>query len=56
MARRLLLRQFGSAELAPAAHNAGPTAVAAYGGAPTHSALTYVADVQSRWRALQGCR
>jgi hypothetical protein len=56
MARRLGLRQFGSTELALAASNAGPTAVAAYGGAPTHATLTYIANVKWRWRMLRGCR
>jgi soluble lytic murein transglycosylase-like protein len=53
---RLLLRRFGSTELALAAYNAGPTAVVAYGGAPTQGTLTYIANVQSRWQALRGCR
>jgi peptidoglycan DL-endopeptidase CwlO len=53
---RQLLRRFDSTDLALAAYNAGPTAVAAYGGAPTHATLTYLANVKSRWRELRGCR
>ena len=52
---RLLLDRFHSADLALAAYNAGPTAVAAVGGAPTEQTLTYVADVTRRWRALTRC-
>ena len=52
---RLLLDRFHSADLALAAYNAGPTAVAAAGGAPTKQTLTYVADVTRRWRALAAC-
>jgi soluble lytic murein transglycosylase-like protein len=53
---RALLDRFASPELALAAYNAGPTAVARSGGAPTSETLTYVADVTARWRALDGCR
>jgi soluble lytic murein transglycosylase-like protein len=53
---RLLLRRFDSTDLALAAYNAGPSTVAAYGGAPTQGTLTYVANVTARWRALHGCR
>jgi soluble lytic murein transglycosylase-like protein len=53
---RTLLDRFTSPELALAAYNAGPTAVARAGGAPTGDTLTYVADVTARWRALDGCR
>jgi soluble lytic murein transglycosylase-like protein len=52
---RLLMRRFDSADLALAAYNAGPTAVAAFGGAPSQETLTYVANVNARWRALHGC-
>lgn len=51
-----LLAQFGSTDLALAAYNAGPTAVAAAGGAPTQETLDYVANVTSLWRVLRGCR
>ena len=51
-----LLEQFHSPDLALAAYNAGPTAVAAAGGAPTQETLDYVANVTSLWRALRGCR
>ena len=53
---RQLFDQFGSAELALAAYNAGPTAVATAGGAPSAQTHQYAADVQSRWRSLAGCR
>jgi soluble lytic murein transglycosylase-like protein len=53
---RTLLDRFASPDLALAAYNAGPTAVARAGGAPTGETLTYVADVTARWRALDGCR
>jgi membrane-bound lytic murein transglycosylase MltF len=51
-----LLEQFHSTDLALAAYNAGPTAVAATGGAPTQETLDYVANVTSLWRELRGCR
>ena len=51
-----LLTEFHSTDLALAAYNAGPTAVAAAGGAPTQETLDYVADVTSLWRELRGCR
>lgn len=50
-----LLARFGSTDLALAAYNAGPTAVARAGGAPTGETLTYVANVNRIWRTLQGC-
>lgn len=53
---RKMLDRFDSTDLALAAYNAGPTAVARAGGAPSGSTLTYVADVTGRWRALVGCR
>ena len=51
-----LLDEFHSPDLALAAYNAGPTAVAAAGGAPTQETLGYVANVTSLWRKLRGCR
>jgi soluble lytic murein transglycosylase-like protein len=51
-----LLREFHSTDLALAAYNAGPTAVAQAGGAPTQETLDYVANVTSLWRELRGCR
>jgi len=51
-----LLAQFHSTDLALAAYNAGPTAVARAGGAPTQETLDYVANVTSLWRELRGCR
>src|SRR6266511_1782320 len=50
-----LLHRFGSTDLALSAYNAGPTAVAAVGRAPTLQTVTYVANVNSIWRRLQGC-
>ena len=52
---KLLLNRFQSTDLALAAYNAGPTAVSRVGRAPSRETLTYVANVQSRWRALSGC-
>jgi soluble lytic murein transglycosylase-like protein len=51
-----LLGEFHSTDLALAAYNAGPTAVAEAGGAPTQETLDYVANVTSLWRELRGCR
>jgi soluble lytic murein transglycosylase-like protein len=51
-----LLRRFHSTDLALAAYNAGPTAVAEAGGAPTAGTVDYVANVTSLWRELRGCR
>lgn len=53
---RLQLDRFSSSNLALAAYNAGPTAVANAGSAPSDESLTYVADVTSVWRSLAGCR
>jgi peptidoglycan DL-endopeptidase CwlO len=53
---RLMLQRFHSTDLALAAYNAGPTAVARAGGAPSAEVLTYVANVTRLWRRLQGCR
>jgi len=52
---RLQFDRFASSDLALAAYNAGPTAVANAGGAPSGETLTYVADVTSIWRSLAGC-
>lgn len=52
---RMLFDRFPSSDLALAAYNAGPTAVAEAGGAPSGETLTYVADVTSIWRSLAGC-
>ena len=50
-----LLERFHSTDLALAAYNAGPTAVAKVGGAPNDESLTYVANVTQIWRLLHGC-
>ena len=51
-----MLGQFGSADLALAAYNAGPGAVTRAGGAPGAETLTYVANVNRLWQRLQGCK
>lgn len=53
---RLLLDRFGSSDLALAAYNAGPTAVALAGGAPSTDVVRYVANVNALWRSVAGCR
>jgi peptidoglycan DL-endopeptidase CwlO len=53
---RALLDRFHSSDLALAAYNAGPTAVDDFGGAPSGTTLTYVANVTVLWRELRGCR
>jgi len=53
---RLMLDRFHSTDLALAAYDAGPTAVARAGGAPSAEVLTYVANVTALWRRLNGCR
>lgn len=52
---RQMLDRFGSSDLALAAYNAGPTAVADAGGAPSVETLDYVANVTALWRELRGC-
>ncbi len=52
---RQMLDEFGTMDLALAAYNAGPTAVARAGGAPSADVLTYVANVTTAWRAHSGC-
>ena len=51
----LMLSRFGSADLALAAYNAGPSAVERYVGAPGGETITYVANVNRLWQRLQGC-
>ena len=51
-----LLERFHSTDLALAAYNAGPTAVADAGGAPTGETVQYVANVTALWRQLRACR
>jgi soluble lytic murein transglycosylase-like protein len=53
---RQMIDRFHSSDLALAAYNAGPTAVAAAGGAPTAETVDYVANVTALWRELRGCR
>jgi soluble lytic murein transglycosylase-like protein len=52
---RQMLDQFGTMDLALAAYNAGPTAVANAGGAPSADVLTYVANVNAIWHNHAGC-
>jgi soluble lytic murein transglycosylase-like protein len=47
---RSMLNRFKDSDLALAAYNAGPTAVAAAGGAPNVTSLAYVANVNRVWR------
>jgi len=53
---RLQFDGFPSSDLALAAYNAGPTAVAEAGGAPADETAAYVAEVTAVWRSLAGCR
>ena len=53
---RQLLDRFNSTDLALAAYNAGPTAVAIAGGAPSADVVRYVANVDTQWRSVAGCR
>jgi soluble lytic murein transglycosylase-like protein len=53
---RQLIDRFDSTDLALAAYNAGPTAVAQSGGAPTIDVVRYVANVNAVWRAHAGCQ
>ena len=53
---RQLLDRFGSSDLALAAYNAGPTAVAGAGGAPSIEVQRYVSNVNRLWNSVAGCR
>jgi peptidoglycan DL-endopeptidase CwlO len=53
---RQMLNEFGTTDLALAAYNAGPTAVARAGGAPSEDVLRYVANVNLIWHTHSGCR
>ena len=53
--RKMLARFDGDLDLALAAYNAGPTAVAKAGRAPSLETLAYVLDVKGRAAALAGC-
>jgi soluble lytic murein transglycosylase-like protein len=50
-----MLDRFGSLELGLAAYNAGPTAVARAGGAPSLETLRYLKNVEARANRLVGC-
>jgi soluble lytic murein transglycosylase-like protein len=51
-----LLDRFDNADLALAAYNAGPTAVAEAGGAPSGAVVQYVDNVDAVWHDVAGCR
>jgi soluble lytic murein transglycosylase-like protein len=51
-----MIDRFGNTDLALAAYNAGPTAVARAGGAPSREVQTYVANVNAQWHSVAGCR
>jgi soluble lytic murein transglycosylase-like protein len=51
-----LLDRFDNADLALAAYNAGPTAVAKAGGAPSGEVVQYVDNVDAVWHDVAGCR
>lgn len=53
---RQMLDRFGSTDLALAAYNAGPTAVARAGGAPSTEVQRYIANVNAQWNSVAGCR
>ena len=53
---RQMLDRFGSVDLALAAYNAGPTAVARAGRAPSLATLRYVKNVEARAGLLVTCR
>ena len=53
---RQMLDRFGSVDLALAAYNAGPTAVARVGRAPSLATLRYVKNVEARAGLLVTCR
>ena len=53
---RMLVDRFSATELALAAYNAGPTAVAKAGGAPNEASIAYVNEVMRLWKSLNGCR
>ena len=53
---RQMIDRFGSSDLALAAYNAGPTAVAVAGGAPSGGVVRYVANVNALWHSVAGCR
>lgn len=50
-----MLKRFDSLELALAAYNAGPTAVARVGQAPSEETRAYVSKVLARRQQLAGC-
>jgi soluble lytic murein transglycosylase-like protein len=53
---RLLFDRFNSSDVALAAYNAGPTAVARAGGAPSIAVQRYVSNVNLTWHSVAGCR
>jgi soluble lytic murein transglycosylase-like protein len=53
---RQMINRFHSTDLALAAYNAGPTAVAVAGGAPSTDVQRYVSNVNQLWDSVAGCR
>src|SRR5665213_2994367 len=53
---RQMLDRFHSSDLALAAYNAGPTAVAIAGGAPSIAVQRYISNVNELWHSVAGCR
>ncbi len=53
---RQMLDRFHSSDLALAAYNAGPTAVAIAGGAPSIEVQRYISNVNQLWHSVAGCR
>ena len=53
--RRMLDRFGGRLDLALSAYNAGPSAVAQAGAAPTIGTLRYALDIEARWKRLANC-
>lgn len=53
--RRMLDRFGGRLDLALSAYNAGPSAVAQAGAAPTIGTLRYALDIEARWQRLANC-
>jgi soluble lytic murein transglycosylase-like protein len=52
---RQLFDRFGSSDVALAAYNAGPTAVARAGGAPSIAVQRYISNVNLVWHSVAGC-
>ena len=53
---KILLDRYTRTDLALAAYNAGPTAVAIAGGAPSIEVQRYISNVNQLWHSVAGCR